>query len=514
MLTPASSSSIITTINRNHAIKRRPTDTPLYATKTPATKKQNNKNNNNNNIDTTSVEPEAMSLSPDSPLSPPRPRERERSTPLDVTDQRRRSMSPPTPGNSRLARLGATTVQKTKTSLVSNKDINENKLITELLHRLTEIEKRSSTTEVRLYDNEQKLLHQEQELTHIRDLIEENKNLKLELETAHAKIAKLEAQQLAHHNPIEITNTDMDLEEGEIITSTKDSIHALSDVEWRKRQAEIEVNHTKTQTEKEKKLQKQLHKLDQQNQRHQHATSAKHQPQQQEASSSTAKTPSYAKITGKNVAPKKKKISPPTEKMLNWAQRILQPATENTGYTVVYMPSPRRTLHSEIRRALRLLNVAQERVIDIHFPAHGVVGLLIHSSYEKELRELLIQAKLKPKDDFDPTAAITIGDPTLLSKLSETERATEAKKLYQERMLTMCLRMPKKHLGVAIMRHFSSLPTENKHHIGMEYLSKFQEKNPKPTYTRRQHLVSATDAQKLLSNDEDNNNEQPDLMEQ
>ncbi|KAI7851867.1 hypothetical protein BDC45DRAFT_571745 [Circinella umbellata] len=397
VLTPASSSSIITTINRNHAIKRRPTDTPLYTTKTPATKKQNNKNNNNNNINTTSAETEAMSLSPDSPLSPPRPRERERSTQLEVIDQRRRSMSPPTPSNSRLARLGATTVQKTKTSLVSNKDINENKLITELLHRLTEIEKRSSTTEVRLYDNEQKLLHHEQELTHIRDLIEENKNLKLELETAHAKIAKLKAQQLAHHNPIEITNTNMDLEE---------------------------VNHTKAQTEKEKKLQKQLYKLDQQNQRHQHATSAKHQSQQQEASSSTAKTPSYAKITGKNVAPKKKKISPPTEKMLNWAQRILQPATENTGYTVVYMPSPRRTLHSEIRRALRLLNVAQERVIDIHFPAHGVVGLLIHSSYEKELRELLIQAKLKPKDDFDPTVAITVGDPTLLSKLSETERAT------------------------------------------------------------------------------------------
>lgn len=514
MLTPASSSSIITTIDRTHVIKRRPTNTPLYATKTPATKKQNNKNNNPNNISNTSVELLDMSSSPHSPPSALRSHGRDRSTLLEAQNQRRRSMSPPLSGSSRLASLGAATEQQAKNLLISNNDISENKLIKELLHRLTEIEKRSSTTEVRLYDNEQKLLNQEQELNHVRDLIEENKKLRIELETAHAKIAKLEAQQSSLHHQAEIIITDMDLEEGEITTSTKDSIHALSDVEWRKRQAEIEVNHTKAQTEKDKKLQKQLNKLDQQNQRHQHATSAKHQLQQQEASSSTAKTPSYAKITGKNVAPKKKKISPPTEKMLNWAQRILQPATENTGYTVIYMPSPRRTLHSEIRRALRLLGVAQERVIDIHFPAHGVVGLLIHTSYEKELRELLIQAKLKPKDDFDPTAAITIGDPTLLSKLSETERATEAQKLYQERMLAMCLRMPKKHLGVAIMRHFSSLPTENKHHIGTEYLSKFQEKNPKPTYTRRQHLVSATDAQKLLSNNEDNNNEKPDLMEQ
>ncbi|KAI9477058.1 hypothetical protein BDB00DRAFT_745070, partial [Zychaea mexicana] len=111
-------------------------------------------------------------------------------------------------------------------------------------------------------------------------------------------------------------------------------------------------------------------------------------------------------------------------------------ASDNTAYTVIYMPSPRRTLHSEIRRALRLLRAAQERVIDIHFPAHSVVGLLIHSSYERELRELLTQAKLTPKDNFNPIAASTIGDPTLLRDMTETEHEKEAKTLYQERMLT------------------------------------------------------------------------------
>ncbi|KAG2216593.1 hypothetical protein INT45_001981, partial [Circinella minor] len=167
--------------------------------------------------------------------------------------------------------------------------------------------------------------------------------------------------------------------------------------------------------------------------------------------------------------------------MLTWAHCILQPATDTTSYTVVYIPSPRRTLHSEIHRALRLVGIAQERVIDVHFPAHRTVGLLIHSSYEQELQELLSQAKLHTKDDFDPIAASTIGDPTLLAKLTEEERANEAQKLYQECMLTMCLCMPKKHLGVAILRHFTLLPTENSHHIDTSYWERFQQQNPPAT---------------------------------
>ena len=93
------------------------------------------------------------------------------------------------------------------------------------------------------------------------------------------------------------------------------------------------------------------------------------------------------------------------------------------------MGPPRRTLHSEIHKALCLIGVAQERVIDIQFSAHGIVGLLIHSSYETELQELLEQAKLMPKDEFNLISAKTIGDPTLLATLSEAQCSTEACKL-------------------------------------------------------------------------------------
>ncbi|KAI7848563.1 hypothetical protein BDC45DRAFT_574711 [Circinella umbellata] len=147
------------------------------------------------------------------------------------------------------------------------------------------------------------------------------------------------------------------------LTTTKDSIHALTDEDWAKRKPEIEKSRIQVAADKEKLLQKQLLQLDKQQHRRHHRGD------------------------------------------------------------------------SEIHHALRLVGIAQERVIDVHFPAHSTVGLLIHSSYEKELRELLSQARLQTKDDFDPTAASTIGDPILLAKLTEEERANEAQKLYQELVL-------------------------------------------------------------------------------
>ena len=107
------------------------------------------------------------------------------------------------------------------------------------------------------------------------------------------------------------------------------------------------------------------------------------------------------------------------------------------------------------------------------------MGLLIYSSYQTELRDLLAQTKLTPKNEFNPMSAKAIGDPTLLAKLSKAERSTEARKLYQERMLAMCSRMPKKHLGVAILHHFTSLSHDDKHRIDQECWSRFQEQNPK-----------------------------------
>ena len=72
-----------------------------------------------------------------------------------------------------------------------------------------------------------------------------------------------------NNNQEEIRIDDIELEEGEIPTTTKDSIHASVEAMWAKRKAEIEIEHTKVAHQKEKHLQKQLKKLNQQNQKQQ-----------------------------------------------------------------------------------------------------------------------------------------------------------------------------------------------------------------------------------------------------
>ena len=163
----------------------------------------------------------------------------------------------------------------------------------------------------------------------------------------------------------------------------------------------------------------------------------------------------------------------------------------------MYMTSPRRTSHSEIRQALRLLGVAPEWVIDVHFPAHGIVGLLIHKSFKQDLCTTLKTAKVMIKEDFNPISETTIGDPKWRTKSVE-ERTTYAKLLYQERILAMCLRRPKPYLGFAILRHFNSLAASDPHHIGDAYLANFREKHPKPASHSRPVLVSMEDTRQLL----------------
>ena len=352
------------------------------------------------------------------------------------------------------------------------------------------------------------MLEQEQKvqagkLQYMQKLIEENEKLRTELAEARSQITKL---QLAISSDVTPNNTPSDNPDTDLLmTGTIESRHAPSYKEWEQRKLELEEKKKNNQHQDQLRQQKQLAKIDQQQQQPQ----SKHQKHQLKA------TPSYANMTSKNVTPKKKtNMQPPSEKLLNWAHRIFQPASDVKGYTIVYIPSPNRTLHSEVRKALRLLNIQHERIIDIHFPAHGVVGLLIHASYEKELRSLLSQAKITPKDTFNPTASSTIGDPELLKKLNEDERATEAKKLHQERMLAICLHMPKKHLGVAVIRYFASLPTDNPLHIGEEYWNKFQEKNPKPRHRSRQFLVSSDDARQLFSEKHENMNDGSKPMEE
>ena len=174
-------------------------------------------------------------------------------------------------------------------------------------------------------------------------------------------------------------------------------------------------------------------------------------------------------------------ISPAT---MEWVKRGFQDdQNECKGYSFVYLKNQRRTKHSEVRRRLRLLGVPQARIIDIQFPGKGVVGLLIHSSFEKELLALLEKAEITTLKEYNPTAASVINDPNL-TDLPDTEKAIHAKEVYQKRMLRMCLHLPQAHLGFSILRFFNQ--TTNMHHIDDNNLEIFKRRRPAPAIQRKQ----------------------------
>ncbi|KAG2211534.1 hypothetical protein INT45_003974 [Circinella minor] len=123
------------------------------------------------------------------------------------------------------------------------------------------VENRATTSEQRLFSAEEELKTFANILEENQQLHEANKQLKFELEKAHAEISAL---RIGPQNPEEITVDDSDMLEVETITTTKNSIHALSDAAWSKQRAEIEKSRNLVEADKEKQLQKQLHQLNSQ----------------------------------------------------------------------------------------------------------------------------------------------------------------------------------------------------------------------------------------------------------
>ncbi|KAI8136379.1 hypothetical protein BJV82DRAFT_676705 [Fennellomyces sp. T-0311] len=136
--------------------------------------------------------------------------------------------------------------------------------------------------------------------------------------------------------------------------------------------------------------------------------------------------------------------------------------------------------HSEVRCALKIIGVEQGRILDVFFPAKGVIGLLIHRSYQQALEEKLSVGKIAVKTDFDPIAPANLMDRKYES-LTLEERAIEARRIYQDRIFRACLQMPRTHLGFAIMRYLSTdLDATDHHRLDASYLEQFQKERPNP----------------------------------
>ncbi|KAG1165141.1 hypothetical protein G6F35_018948 [Rhizopus arrhizus] len=67
--------------------------------------------------------------------------------------------------------------------------------------------------------------------------------------------------------------------------------------------------------------------------------------------------------------------------------------------------------YTEARHRLSRLGVDSWRILDVCYPAHSVVGLLVHLQYKPALLSLLEKAKIPTLDTFDPLDPDNLADP-------------------------------------------------------------------------------------------------------
>ncbi|GAA5796394.1 hypothetical protein HPULCUR_001765 [Helicostylum pulchrum] len=82
-----------------------------------------------------------------------------------------------------------------------------------------------------------------------------------------------------------------------------------------------------------------------------------------------------------------------------------------SGYEYVYIYRKHAMTRKDIRHRFGLLGVTTARVIDINFPAHSIVGILIHKEYKPNFKAVLDECKIPTIDNFDPTAGANIAEP-------------------------------------------------------------------------------------------------------
>ncbi|CDH61347.1 hypothetical protein RO3G_14949 [Lichtheimia corymbifera JMRC:FSU:9682] len=200
--------------------------------------------------------------------------------------------------------------------------------------------------------------------------------------------------------------------------------------------------------------------------------------------------PTFAAIAKKNVTTTRSRsvIKAPSEAMVAWASRGFQASSGETGYTFVYLKSPHRMPHSEVRKRLRVLGVSQARILDVHFPTTGIVGLLIHRSYETELSECLQKHGITTTT-YNPLAIDTIKDPKH-ETLSDGDKQQMARDIHQRRILRTCLFMPQAHVGLSILRYFSSSEYTGPHSIPKDMVKAFEAHRPAPKRQRQQRELT------------------------
>ncbi|KAK4514469.1 uncharacterized protein ATC70_002066 [Mucor velutinosus] len=112
--------------------------------------------------------------------------------------------------------------------------------------------------------------------------------------------------------------------------------------------------------------------------------------------------------------------------------RVVDPSIlEDPQYRYFHFACKYRKKLAKYRSQLRRLGLDTGRILDIHYPAKGIVALLIHQEYSTDFLATLAKHKLEPITDFDQFAAANLNDPALLT-LDDAARAAKARELCLE----------------------------------------------------------------------------------
>ena len=168
----------------------------------------------------------------------------------------------------------------------------------------------------------------------------------------------------------------------------------------------------------------------------------------------TSHTTSYATVAATNSTkptPSRRQTKPiPFER----AARLFTAPSPTHGFKFVYLPQKGRASMGQIRKSLTSIKVNNARVLDVHFPARNICGLLIHTDFEQTLLDALQVAGIKPINNFFPEDPAILSDPALKS-LSLEEKTEIVTDIHHNRCMRITSRAPK-HVQAALAYHFIS----------------------------------------------------------
>lgn len=187
---------------------------------------------------------------------------------------------------------------------------------------------------------------------------------------------------------------------------------------------------------------------------------------------------------------KQQKNSTPTEGMLDWAYRGFTESTGPSGYQFIHFKISGRTTQRTVRKRLAVLGISNRRILAVQFPTKGVVALLVHNAYAEDIKALFAQKKIKPHD-FDPLHEDVICDPQHIDK-STAEKKEMAATIYNARMVRLCSAIKPQHIGSAIIRYFNQHVTGSYHlpdNVVSEFFASLGEK-PQQQNTQTDNTLS------------------------